>query len=129
MKNSKLLQVKEIVQKLEKNYDFNDFLLNYVSDDDLLACYDTQDIIDLFANANDDGDITNTEIIYYASAIEYLAENDNSLIESLWLADNMWYELKSLNSETLASILASDNNATDYWEFLTELEKEIDALD
>jgi len=44
------------------------------------------------------------EIIYYSQAMEYLAENDNSLRDSLQLAHDAGYELHSLNSETLATL-------------------------
>ena len=49
--------------------------------------------------------INGEEIIYYSSAMEYLSRNDNSLKESLEIADEMGYEARSLSSEILASIL------------------------
>jgi len=61
------------------------------------------------------------EIIYYSNAINYLKENDSSLHESIEIALEYGYELKSINSELLASLLA-ERNARD--EF-SELEKEI----
>jgi len=54
-----------------------------------------QSIIDLF----------DYEITYYSTAIEFLKENDASLKISLELAQDFGYELKNLNSETLASLL------------------------
>lgn len=50
----------------------------------------------------------NVEIIYYNNAIEFLSENDPSLRDSLELAADMGYSVGDLNSETLASLLASD---------------------
>jgi len=44
------------------------------------------------------------EIIYYHKAMQYLAENDASLVESFNLADNIGYTFQSINSETLATI-------------------------
>lgn len=44
------------------------------------------------------------DIIYYHKAMDYLKENDTSLNESFELANDMGYELKNLNSETLATI-------------------------
>lgn len=54
-----------------------------------------QSIIDLF----------DYEIIYYDRAMDYLKENDNSLQTSLELAQDLGYQPKNLNSETLASLL------------------------
>jgi intracellular sulfur oxidation DsrE/DsrF family protein len=48
------------------------------------------------------------EIIYYKSAIKFLAENDTSLKESLAIAEMQGYEIKNINSEILASLLASE---------------------
>lgn len=44
------------------------------------------------------------EIIYYSTAIDYLRENDPSLVESLKLAQEYAFKLKDLNSEKLATI-------------------------
>ena len=48
------------------------------------------------------------EIIYYHKAMQYLAENDASLVESFNLADNIGYTFQSINSETLATIHYQD---------------------
>ncbi len=66
------------------------------------------------------------EIIYYARAIDYLKENDNSLKESLELADEMGYQVNSLSSEILASLLASQNTRNDFEELRSEVEKLIE---
>ena len=47
----------------------------------------------------------NQEIIYYCVAIDYLKEHDPSLRESIGLAVEMGFELKSLSSEDLATLL------------------------
>lgn len=49
--------------------------------------------------------INNEDIIYYSNAMEFLTENDISLKESLEIASEYGFELKDLNSETLANIL------------------------
>ena len=64
------------------------------------------------------------EVIYYASAMEYLMENDNSLRESLEIANDLGYELKNLNSEILASLLASQNSRDEF----ADLESEINSF-
>lgn len=69
------------------------------------------------------------EIIYYSNAINYLKENDASLHESIEIALEYGYELKSINSELLASLLASRNARYEFSElqdkindFFSELE-------
>jgi hypothetical protein len=64
------------------------------------------------------------EIIYYSTAIEYLQKNDPSLRESLGLAQEFGYEVKNLNSEILASLLASENTRIEF----EELESEVSDL-
>ncbi len=55
----------------------------------------------------DDNGGFDVEIIYYSNAIEYLSENDPSLRESLEFASDMGYTPDNLDSEILASLLAS----------------------
>jgi hypothetical protein len=50
-----------------------------------------------------------SEFIYYYDAIKYLEENDQALTESLELAKNSGYDLDSLNSCILASLLYTEN--------------------
>lgn len=49
------------------------------------------------------------EFIYYSDAMDYLHENDQALTRSLELAYNAGYDLKSLNSCILASLLKQDD--------------------
>lgn len=56
----------------------------------------------------------NIEIAYYANAMEFLSENDPSLRDSLELAADMGYSAGGLNSEILASLLASDMAQNDW---------------
>jgi intracellular sulfur oxidation DsrE/DsrF family protein len=76
----------------------------------------------------DDNGGFNIEIIYYSNAIEYLKEHDPSLDESLNLASefglNTLFSSNSLNSEFLASLLASQNVRNDFY----EKEKEINLF-
>lgn len=76
------------------------------------------------------------EIIYYATAIEYLSKNDNSLRESLRIANDMGFDVKNLNSEILASLLASENAREDFGDlqseiddFFTDLQSEIEEYE
>ena len=63
-----------------------------------------------------DNGFFNIEEIYYSVAIKYLSENDSSLAESLELAHFMGYEVQDLNSEILASLLASENFTREFFE-------------
>lgn len=68
------------------------------------------------------------EIVYYASAIQYLKENDPSLQESLSIADEYGFNPSSLNSEVLASLLASRNLRDDFEECKEEIEEYFNSL-
>ena len=65
----------------------------------------------------------NIEIIYYGSAMEYLTNNDTSLQYSLELASDFGFETKNLNSELLASLLASENAREEFYELQNEIEE------
>lgn len=62
------------------------------------------------------------EIIYYSNAIEYLSNNDPSLSESLEIASEMGFTVDGLNSEILASLLASQNARADFFELQNEID-------
>jgi hypothetical protein len=55
------------------------------------------------------------DIIYYSNAIEYLSTHDNSLKESLNLASDLGYRIFEINSEILASLLATDKVKEDFY--------------
>lgn len=121
MNTTKLIN---LIKELEKNYDFNDYVLNYLNEEELKSCRDIDEAIELIEKANEDREITDTEVIYYSNAIKYLAENDQSLSESMELATDYWYDTKDINSELLASLLQSKNNMDDFGTFLAELKNE-----
>jgi hypothetical protein len=118
MDKKQINELKKVIEEEEKNYDFNDFVFNYIDEDELKEVQDEDDLREYFFKINEDGEVTDTEIIYYSRAIDYLKENDSSLNESLKLAYEYGYELKDLNSEKLASLLASRINGDDYHEFI-----------
>lgn len=79
----------------------------------------------------DDNGGFDVEIIYYSRAIDFLSKNDPSLHESLEIAAEYGYEVDNLNSEILASLLASKNAREEFYEledeindFFEELEEE-----
>lgn len=69
------------------------------------------------------------DVIYYSTAINYLKENDPSLHESLALAYEMGFELKNLNSETLASLLKSQNERENFVNLKSEIEQFFEDLE
>ena len=106
-------KIETFLRSLKTEVEIMDYVK--VEDIDYLDAYNSiYDMID----ENGGFDI---EIIYYSRAIEYLEINDNSLRESLEIAQEYGYELKNLNSEILASLLASQNAKKEFY----ELEKEI----
>ena len=76
---------------------------------------------------DDDGGF-NVDVMYYAKAIQYLTENDNSLMESLSLAADMGLNTDDLNSEVLASLLASEQARIDFYNISDELSELIEQL-
>ena len=65
-----------------------------------------------------DNGFFDVEIIYYANAIDYLKEHDTSLNESLEIAAEYGYITEDLNSELLASLLASRNKKEDFAKYV-----------
>lgn len=128
MTDKQLEQIKAIISENEKNFDFNDHIMNYGDDKDLQECETVREVIDYIRGLNDDGDITRTEVIYYSNAMQYLSENDQSLNESIELAQSFWYDIWSVNSELLASLLKTQNNENDFWTFLDNIEGEIESV-
>ena len=125
MNKKEIEKLKEIIKEEEKNYDFNDFVFNYIDEDDLKEL-DKDDLKDFLENLNQDEGITRTEVIYYGNAIEYLKKYDDSLRESLQIAGDYGYTLKNLNSEVLASLLKSQNNLIDYQDFINHVIEKFD---
>jgi hypothetical protein len=69
-------------------------------------------------------DYMSIDIIYYSNAIDYLAKNDNSLRDSINIAIEHDWPIQNINSELLASLLASRN----LQDLLHEYRDEIDEI-
>ena len=113
-----------------RNERIEEFLNSLNTDVDIMSCIGEVENID-FENAFssiyslvDDNNGFDIEIIYYSRAMEYLSENDASLMESLAIASDMGYDPVNLNSEILASLLASQNVREEF----NDLENEIDSF-
>jgi phosphoenolpyruvate carboxylase len=71
----------------------------------------------------------NVEIIYYTTAMEYLMERDPSLRESLEIAHEYGYTADNINSELLASLLASRECREEFMSYEDEITEFFDTLD
>lgn len=106
-------KIEEFISELSTEID----VLNFIDID----CINPNDPFGSIYEMIDDNGGFDVDIIYYSNAMEYLSNNDPSLGESLELASEMGYNLDSINSEILASLLASQNAREEF----TELEDEI----
>ena len=120
-------KIEAFLNSLDAKIEINDNLINYVDIEEIEISDAFNSIYDMVQD-NNGFDI---DIIYYSNAIKYLQENDASLMESLEIAEEYGYELKNLNSEVLASLLASRNSQESFYdvrdeieEFFAELEEE-----
>ena len=106
------------------NLDLTDYLQNCFSDEELeeldqnnpTGCFES-----LLESLEENG-YFDIEITYYDKAIEYLSKNDPSLIDSLEIANDFGYTIDNLNSETLASLLASEIERNRFYEFRSDIE-------
>ncbi len=121
-----LAQILEIIEREEKKFDFNDYIKNYIDEEELMDAVENLTLRDYFEKINEDREITDGEIIYYTRAIEYIKENDPSMMECFEIASDYWYDVKNLNSELLASLLKTRNNEEDYSRFIDIIIDEIE---
>ena len=103
---------------------------DYVNSEDI---EDYDNVFDFITEKLQDNNSLDVDVIYYSRAIAYLSENDASLNESLRIASELGFSTENLNSEILASLLASENNREQWQEkedeintFFEELEQEIE---
>lgn len=95
-----------------------------------LAYYATEDTttFDELRDAIDNGEGFNVEIIYYSRAMEFLTENDTSLNISMGIAHSLGYEAKNINSELLASLLASEKSREEFDELGSQITDFLEEL-
>ena len=102
----------------------NLYVMDYVNIDEI----DFSDAYQSIYEMIDDNGGFNVEIIYYSNAIDYLSKNDPSLHESLQLAADFGFNLTDLNSEVLASLLASENCRNDFSKLSDEIDEFFNEL-
>lgn len=105
---------KDAISKLAENMDTD--LIYIIENSDADDMDELSDYIDEQSNG------FQVEIIYHVKAMEYLMENDPSLHYSLEIASEFGYETKNLNSELLASLLASQNEREEFDNIRDDLE-------
>lgn len=121
-----------------------DFIKSLNSDIDLIYHIDVEElnlrepdgIYEQMREQLEDANAFDEEIIYYSRAMDFLKEHDPSLQTSLQMAHDMGYTADKINSELLASLLASDVNREDFinleseiTDFFTELWADLEATD
>jgi hypothetical protein len=102
------------------------FLKNLNTEIDILNCIEIEniDIEDAYSSIYDmisESNGFDIEIIYYSDAMDYLHNNDNSLKDSLQIASEYGYTLENINSEVLASLLASQNAESEFQDLAKEI--------
>jgi hypothetical protein len=113
MKTTATTMQQQVINYLNENINNVDFEA-YLSGEEFTTFEEVRDLLE-------ENNAFNVEIIYYSEAMRYLMQNDNSLRNSLELAADFGYELKNLNSETLASLLASENARNEFYELESEI--------
>ena len=93
-------------------------ILDYVNPEDI----DIENAYESILDKLQDNGGFNVEIIYYSNAIKFLQENDPSLKESLEIASEFGYSLENLNSEVLASLLASRQVEEEFYDLQSEID-------
>lgn len=129
MKEEQIKKIVEFVKEKDEDHDLNDYVNNHLDEEDLKEIEDIDELKDYLTELDENGYITRAEVIYYSNAIEILKENDNSLRESLDLADEFGYSLKDINSEILASLLKTKLNEEDFYELVDEVIEFCDEWD
>jgi len=112
------MKTTEQITEFLKSLDIDNLnILDYINIDEI----DTDNAAEsIFEMINDNGGF-DVEIIYYSNAIEYLKKHDNCLTESIEIAIEYGYTLENINSELLASLLASKKSMIDFWDYQDEI--------
>jgi len=122
MKTALKNQIETFLKSLEID---NLELMDYINIEEI----ELNNAFDSIYGQLDDNGALNIEIVYYSNAMQYLSENDNSLNESINIALDLGYELKNINSELLASLLASQNARNDFYQLETKIDTFFNSLE
>lgn len=114
--------LKHLDNKYKLDFEICDFItLDELQEIQKIDIYILRDILE-------DKNAFNIDIIYYSKAIKYLQENDASLSESISIAIDYGYELENINSELLASLLATKKAREQYYELETQINNFLNNL-
>jgi uncharacterized protein (DUF1786 family) len=107
------------VEKIKKFFD-EEIRMNNI---DIMYYVDANEVqsFDEVYEAIDNNGGFNVEIIYYTAAMEYLMARDPSLRESLEIAHEYGYTADNINSELLASLLASKECREEFMSYEDEI--------
>lgn len=103
----------------------NLFIMDYIDD---IENIDLNNPFDSIYNQIEENRGFEVEIIYYSNAIQYLKKNDPSLKESLEIAQDFTCDIKSLSSELLASLHASQKVREEFRELENEISNFFEEL-
>ena len=112
-------QIDDLIKLFEdyaEDIDIDYFLNDYEIGEDINDSDDLMEIIE-------DNNGFDIDIIYYSKAMDYLAENDASLSESVEIASEYGYSTENINSELLASLHASQKVRNDFWDIKDEIDE------
>lgn len=101
--------------RIIKNFDGE-----FLSSDDLIHIANNSEDLEEFQE-NAEQYISEQETIYYSNAIKFLSDYDQSLTDSIALALEMGFELESVDSELLATLLHQQYMREDLSELMKEL--------
>jgi intracellular sulfur oxidation DsrE/DsrF family protein len=110
------------------------FLRELNTEVDVLSLVDIDNIdhanaFDSIRDMIEDNNGFDIDVIYYSNAIDYLSKNDPSLKKSLNIAAELCYEVQNLNSEILASLLASKLVREEFYELESEINDFFEELE
>jgi len=122
MKKTLYNYLKHLDNKYNLDFEICDFItLDELQEIQKIDIYILRDILE-------DKNAFNIDIIYYSKAIKYLQENDASLSQSISIAIDYGYELENINSELLASLLATKKAREQYYELETQINNFLNNL-
>ena len=110
-------QKEEFFNKISESLEFH--IMDYLHDDELEDINSYDELNDILR----ENYAFDVDIIYYHNAMKYLMEHDISLYQSMELASELGWQPKDINSELLASLLASDISQEDFYKLQSKIEE------
>lgn len=121
---TKAQKIMQIINEIDNNTLDLKYFINETDLDDINNIDDLQDYLKLL---NQDRDVTNTEIIGYYNAMQYLLENDYSLKDSIDIAYEYGYTTNEIHSELLASLLATRIKEDKFYKMIDDIINQVET--